>query len=115
MVLTMSADGMARVLNATDHGRLLVRHPTNQEVGSLNALRGQRIKNDVAIGRQRAVIESQDDFMVVERQTLLVLHAANFAEFAWADGELSARTERVWIAWARVRPGRAARDTPEKN
>src|SRR3974390_1837331 len=113
MVLTMSADGMARVVNATDHGRILVRHPTNQEVGSLNALRGQRIKNDVAIGRQRAVIESQDDFMVVERQTLLVLHAANFAEFAWADGELSARTERVWIAWASVPPGRSAGDSPE--
>ena len=51
--------------------------------------------------------------MVVERQTLLVLHAANFTEFAWADGELSARAERVWIAWASVRPGRSASDGHE--
>src|SRR3974377_568668 len=114
MVLTMSADGMARVVAARDPGRILVRHPAKQEVGSLNALRRQRIKNDVAIGRQRTVIESQDDFMVIERQTLLVLHAANFTEFAWADGELSARTERVWIARASVRPGRAATDGHEK-
>ena len=103
MVLTMSANGMASVVDAPDHGRILVRHPANQEVGNLNALRRQRIKNDVAVGRQRTVIESQDDFMVIERQTLLVLHAANFTEFAWADGEHAARAERVWIARASVR------------
>jgi len=51
--------------------------------------------------------------MVIERQTLLVLHAANFTEFAWADGELSARAERVWIARASVRPGRSASDSHE--
>ena len=51
--------------------------------------------------------------MVVERQTLLVLHAANFTEFAWADGELSARAKRVWITWASVRPGRSASDGHE--
>ena len=51
--------------------------------------------------------------MVIERQTLLVLHTSNFTEFAWADGELSARTERVWIAWASVPPGRSAGDSHE--
>jgi len=51
--------------------------------------------------------------MVVERQTLLVLHAANFTEFAWANGEHAARAERVWIARASVRPGRSASDSHE--
>ena len=92
----MSADGMASVVDAPDHGRILVRHPTNQEIGSLYALRRQGIKNDVAVGRQWPVIESQDDFMVIERQTLRVLHAANFTEFAWADGELSAVERLPW-------------------
>jgi hypothetical protein len=53
-----------------------------------------------------AVIEGDHHLMVVERQRLLVLHAADLAEFAWADGKDAAGAERVWIARARLRRGR---------
>jgi hypothetical protein len=103
MILGMSADRMASIVDAPDNGRILVRHPANQEIGSLNALRRQNIQNDVAVGRQRPVIERDDNLMIVEWQSLLVLHTANFIEFALADTEHATRTQRIWISWASVR------------
>jgi hypothetical protein len=102
MILGMSADGMASIVDAPDNRRILVRHPPNEEISGLNALRSQNIQKDVAVGRQRPVIKSENHFMVIKRQSLLVLHTANFIEFAWTDGEDATRAERVWIPWATV-------------
>jgi site-specific DNA recombinase len=67
MVLAVSADGVAFVVDAPHDGRIGTRHLADQEIGGLHALRCQCIENDVGIGRQRAVVESEDYLVVVER------------------------------------------------
>ena len=106
MVVAMRPDGVALVVHAPDHRGIIARHLADQEVGDLHALRGQRIENDVAIGRQRAVVEGDHHLMVVERQRLLVLHGADAAELARVDGEDAAGAERLRMARALRRHGR---------
>ena len=103
MVLAVGADGMPLIVDTPDYGRISMRHLADEKIGGFHALRRQRIENEVGIGRQRAVVESDHHLMVVERQRLLVLHAADLAEFARADGEDAASAERVRIARARIR------------
>jgi hypothetical protein len=54
------------------------------------------------VGRREDGSRYECNLVVIERQGLLVLHTANFSEFAWADGEHAACAQRVWIPWARV-------------
>ena len=71
-------------------------------------MRRQNPENDVGVGREWAVVEREDDLMVVERQHLLVLHAANVTEFMGTNGKHSARAERVGIAGTFRSKGRNA-------
>ena len=68
-------------------------------------MRRQDIENDVSVRREWAVVESEHDLMVVERQRLLVLHAANVADFVGANGKHAARglarQDCRGIAWQR--------------
>jgi len=102
MVLTVSADGVAFVVDVPDDGRIGTRHLADQEIGGLHALRCQRIENDVGIGRQRAVVEGDHHLVVLQRQRLLVLDGAKQGEFAGIDGQHAAGAEGVWIAGARL-------------
>jgi hypothetical protein len=52
--------------------------------------------------------------MIVEWQSLPVLHTADSPEIARADSEHATRTQRIWISWARVRcPGRSTGHSQE--
>src|SRR5262245_64852585 len=106
MVLAVSADGMAFVVDAPDDGRIGTRHLADQEIGGLHALRRQRLENDAGIGRQWAVVEGNHHLVVLQRQRLLVLHGAEQGKFAGIDGQHPAGAEGVWIAGARLRAGR---------
>src|SRR6185295_40741 len=75
---------------------------------------GQRIENGIRIRGDGAVIKSDDNFMIVERQRLGILHAANTLELAWADGKNAARAERVRAAGARLRCGRNKAKQPNE-
>src|SRR5262249_57792309 len=44
MVLAVSADGMAFVVDAPDDGRISMRHLADQEIGDLHTFRRQRVE-----------------------------------------------------------------------
>jgi hypothetical protein len=51
--------------------------------------------------------------MIVERQRLRVLHAADPAEVARAYGEYTAGAERIGVTGARLRNGSGTTDQPK--
>jgi len=112
MIETVRADRMALVVHAPQHPRVGMRHLADNEISRLHALRGERIEDEVAVGRQRAVVEGDHHLMIGERQRLLVLHAADAREFVRTDGEHARGAERVAMAGTDVvRQGRTrARD-----
>ena len=67
MIEAMCADGVAVIVHAPHHPRVGARHLADQEIGNLHALRGEGIENEVAIGRQRAIVESNHHLMIGER------------------------------------------------
>ena len=67
MVLAVGADRVPGIVDAPDDGRVSARHFTDEEIGGLHALRGERIEDGVGVGRDRAIIEGNDDLMVFER------------------------------------------------
>ncbi len=93
---------MAGIVDAPHEGGVGTSHFADQEIGRLHALRGERVENDVRVGRDRAVVEGDHDFMIVERQRLRILHAADAGEFSRSNRQRPAGPERVRIARAEL-------------
>src|SRR6185503_7199407 len=106
MVLAVGADRVAGIIDAPDDRRVGARHFTDKEIGGLHALRGERFEDGVGVGRDRAIIEGNDDFMVFERQRLRILHAADAGEVTRVDDENATGAKRIRIARAWLCGGR---------
>ena len=72
-----------------------MRHLSDQEIRRLDALPGQNVEDLVRIGRQRPIIECDDDLFIRERQGLRILHRADQRQFARLNHQHAARAERV--------------------
>jgi hypothetical protein len=114
MVLAVVADDVAVGVDALEQVGIAARHPADDEVVGLHAMLGQHVQHAVGVGRHRPVVEGQHDLLVLQRQRLLVLHAADAREFVRVDRHHAAGAERVRIAGAigraRLRCGHRAED-----
>jgi len=95
MVLAMRADRMAFLVNAAHNGGIGAGHFADHEVRHLHALRNEDVEDFVGIGRYRAVIESENDFLVIERQRVGILRVANPRILGGIEREHAARAKRV--------------------
>ena len=95
MMLAVRADGVAFLIDAAHRCRKRMRHFAHHEERRLDALRGQNVEDLVGVRRQRAVIEGDDDFLVVERQRIRILHTAELLIGAKIDRQHAARAQRV--------------------
>ena len=75
-----------------------MRHLADHEERRLDALRGEDVEDLIGIRRQRAVVEGDDDFLVVQRQRVRILHAAELLVVAEIDRQHAAGAERVGIS-----------------
>jgi len=94
----MSPDGMPLIMNPTHQVRITVCHLPNDEEGRLDALRLQDVQHAACVRRQRAIVERQHHFVIVQKQILSILHRPNPRVFRRAHGDDSARSERVRVA-----------------
>jgi hypothetical protein len=117
MVLAVGADRMPGIVDAPDNGRIVACHLADEEIGRLHAFRGECIEHRVGVGRDRAIIEGDDDFMIFERQRLRILHAADAGEVGRIDSQDAAGAKRIRIARARLCGGcsTASKKTKCKN
>src|SRR5262245_60080892 len=116
MVLAVGADRVPGVVDTPDDGWIGVRHFTDEEIGRLHAFRGERVEDGIRERRDRAIIESDDDLMVFERQCFRILHAADAGEVSRVDGQNAAGAKRIRISRARLRGGRGnASDKTKQN
>src|SRR5581483_9038887 len=106
MILAVRTDRVSGVVDTPHNGRVGACHFADQEIRGFHALRGEGIENGVGVGWDGPVIEGDDDLMIVERQRLRVLHAADTGEFGWADCQRSAGAKRIRITGAGLRGGR---------
>ncbi len=104
MVLAERADRVPVRMDALHRRRIRVGHGADEEKRHLDALRVEDIEDLLAVGRQRAVIKSENHLLVAQRQRLGVLHHAETS--ARFDGDRAACSERVRIPGAILRPGR---------
>ena len=106
MIFGVRADGMPFLMNPAHHTRVRLRHLADQEIGRLDALLGEDIEHLVRIRRQRPVVESENHFLIRERQALRILHHANLRQFAGFKHQHAAGAERVRLAGTFLRPCR---------
>src|SRR6516165_1284883 len=77
MVFAMRADRVAFLVDAAHNGGIGASHFANHEVRRLHALRSEDVENLVGIAWHRAIIEGENDLLVVERQRVGILHVAD--------------------------------------
>src|SRR5262249_18988315 len=87
MILTVRGDGVAFVVDAPRRRRIGVRLAPDHEESRLHALGCERLEDAIRVGRQRAVVERQDHFLVAERQRLRILHGADAGVLLGRDDE----------------------------
>ena len=100
MTVAMRADGVALLVDAPHHGGIGAGHFAHHEICRLHALGGEDIEDLIGVGRQRAVIESEDDLLVGERERVGILHAPDALQLRRIDGKHAARSQRVRISGA---------------
>src|SRR6516164_7100526 len=98
MVFTMRADRVAFLVNAAHHGGISAGHFADHEVRHLHALRSENIEDFVGIGWYRAVIEGENDLLVVERQRVGILHVADPRILGGINRKDAARAERAGMS-----------------
>ena len=108
MILAVGADGMAGVAELADAFRKGLGHAADVEEGRLDALRGENFQNLIAVARQRAVVERQHHFVILQRQRFGILHGADARVLAGIDHQRSRGAERVGMAGAIGGRGRPA-------
>ena len=72
----MIGDGVSLGVDAAHQLRIGLGHAPDHEKRRLHAFRRQNVEHPAAMGRERAVVEGEHDFLVVERQRFAILHAA---------------------------------------
>ncbi len=82
MMVAVGADGVAGLVDAAHRGGKGAGHLADHEIRRLDALRGENVEDLVGIGRQRAVVEGEDDLLIVQRQRVRILHACRAAGIA---------------------------------
>src|SRR5262249_32634801 len=85
-------------VGALDELRIGARHAADHEERRLHAFDGEDVEHAAAVGRQRAVVESDDDFAVVERQRFPILEGAEKLVLGRIDRDGAAGSERARIA-----------------
>jgi hypothetical protein len=100
MAVAVRPDGVARFVDAPDHVREIVRHLADQEERCLHAFVIKRVEYLGGARRQRAVVKTDDDLVVFEREAFVVLHGAEPWMLGGIDDQRPARAEGVGIAWA---------------
>ena len=98
MAFAMRADRVAFLVNPAHNGRIGASHFADHEIRRLHALRSEDVENLVGIGRQRAVIEGENDLFVVERQRVGILHVADPRILGGIEREHAARAERAGMS-----------------
>jgi hypothetical protein len=94
----MRADRVAFLVNAAHHGGIGASHFADHEIRRLHALRSEDVENLVGIGRHRAVIEGENDLLVVERRRVGILHVADPRILGGIEREDAARAERAGMS-----------------
>ncbi len=84
VIQAVRPNGMAVVIDSADEVGKGLSHLADQKKVGFDALRFENAQDGVGIGRKRPVIERQDNFMVLERQSLLILQRSNVSELAGA-------------------------------
>ena len=106
MIFGVGADGVPFLIDPAHHAGERTRHLADQEVGRLDTLLSQDVEDLVRIGRQRTVVEGDNDFLVRERQALRILHHADLGQLAGFKHQDAARSERVGVAGTILRARR---------
>ena len=99
----MIRDRVSFVVDAAHHGGIAVSHLSDHEEGRLGAFGCQRLENAAGMTRHRPVVEGQNDFPVVERQRLAILHRADARMLARVDHDGASDPERAGRALRRDR------------
>jgi hypothetical protein len=94
MMLLMGCDGVAFRMRAAHQVRVSLGHAADDKECRLYAFGPQRVQNPRGGGRQRAIVEREDDFVVAQRQGVRVLHRADATDLRRIDGQHPARAER---------------------
>jgi len=102
----MVSDGVASGSDPAHQRRMFLGRLADQEERRLHALRGQRCQRLLGRSRRWAVIESQHDLMIAERQRLWEVFQPDPRRRGGIDGEYARRAEHP-RARARPRPGRS--------
>ena len=92
---------------------MLSRHLADQEIGRLHAILFQRVEHVRAVGRDRTVVEGDHHLVVLERQSVLVLHGADQRQRSRIDGNNAAGADGVGVA--RAQPANAGADMQASN
>ena len=95
----MVGNRVAFVVDAPNDRGIALHHATNHEEGCLDALGRERVENAVGVGRQRTIVEGQDDFVVHQRQGFGILKAAEAQVLIGIDHERAADPERIGRAF----------------
>ena len=77
VVLAVVGERVAFRIAALDQVRVGVRHAADHEEGGLHAFAREHVEDVIGVRRQRAVVEGDDHFVVVERQRLSILEGAD--------------------------------------
>src|SRR5579872_5766430 len=97
VILTVGADGVAGVVDAAHQLGVSTRHLADKKIGRLDALRGQCVEDNAGIGRNRTIVEGDDDLVILERQRARILDAAKTGKFAGCYRQHAAGAQRVGI------------------
>ena len=110
MVLAVIGQRVAFVVGAADDLGEGARHAPDHEEGGLHAFARQDVEDARGVGRQRPVIEGDDDFLVVERQQLPILDAAEQVVLGRIDHDGAAGPQRAGVSGAFGREDRSGND-----
>ena len=98
MVLAVGADSVSGIVHAAHVLRKFLRHASDHEERRLYALGGKNLENWIGVRRERAVVECQHHFVVLERQRFAVLHGADARMFFGVHDNGARGAECVRIA-----------------
>jgi len=105
MRLCMRADGVTLCADTTNEFREFADHISEKEKRGFHTLGGERPEHFFRVRRLRSVVKSQDNLVIVKRESLMKLLGPDGWHLAWIGSDDAARPNRFWIPGAVVAKG----------